>query len=66
MSMWSSFISGAFERSSALIRWIGFLPMTPGTVPSFVGELDALADEHLRVPAADAGEAQEARCPRCA
>ena len=59
MSMWSSFISGAFERSSALIRWIGFLPIDARHGAGARRELDALADEHLRVPAADADEAQE-------
>ena len=36
MSMCRSFSSGAFLRSSAFIRWIGFLPITPGTAPSRV------------------------------
>ena len=60
MSMCRSLISATFLRSSSLSRWIGFLPITPGTAPAARGERDALADEDLRVPAADAGEAQEA------
>ena len=36
MSMCSSFICGTFLRSSSFIRWIGFLPTTPGTGPERV------------------------------
>ena len=59
-------ISGTFLRSSGLSRWIGFLPSTPGIGAASRREHDALADQDLRVPAADADEAQEARSPRCA
>ena len=60
MSMCSWSIRATFLRSSSLSRWMGFLPITPGTAPSRVASVDPLADEDLRVPAADAGEAQEA------
>ena len=33
MSMCRSFRSGTFLRSSSFIRWIGFLPTTPGITP---------------------------------
>ena len=36
MSMCRSLSSATFLRSSSLSRWIGFLPMTPGTTPSRV------------------------------
>jgi hypothetical protein len=51
---------GTFLRSSSRSRWIGFLPTTPGTAPVARGDLDPLADEDHRVPAADAREVQEA------
>ncbi len=35
-------------------------PTTPPIAPALSDELDALADEDLRIPAADADEAQEA------
>ncbi len=39
MSMCRSFSSGTFLRSSAFIRWIGFLPITPSISPAFVVSL---------------------------
>ena len=60
MSMCSSRISATFLRSSSRSRWIGFLPTTPGTGPAAGVEHDALADEDLRVPAADFAEPQVA------
>ena len=60
MSMCSSRSSGTFLRSSSRSRWIALRPTTPGTSPSARAQLDALTDEDLRVPAADAEEAQEA------
>ena len=59
MSMCRFLSSGACLRSSSLSRWIGFLPTTPGTRAVARGDLDALADEDHRIPAADAGEPEE-------
>ena len=36
MSIQRSFILGTFLRSSSVIRWIGFLPITPKTGPASV------------------------------
>ena len=60
MSMCRSRSSGTFLRSSSRSRWIALRPATPGRMPSRVSSVDALADEDLRIPAADAHEAQEA------
>ena len=53
-------MSATFLRSSSRSRWIGFLPTTPVTRPLARVEHDALADEDLRVPAADLAEPQVA------
>ena len=60
MSMCISRMSATFLRSSSRSRWIGFLPTTPVTGPSAVSSDDALADQDLRVPAADRPEPQVA------
>ena len=60
MSMCRCLSSGAFLRSSPSSRWIGRLPTTPGIGPSRVEDLEPLADEHDRVPAADRREPQVA------
>ena len=65
MSTQRSVIFEAFSRSSGFIRWIGFLPTTPKTSPFAPDEADALADEHLRVPAADRRDVDEALRHRC-
>ena len=60
MSMCRSRTSATFLRSSSRSRWIGFLPTTPATRPVARVEHHALADEDLRVPAADLAEPQVA------
>ena len=60
MSTQRSVIFDACSRSVGFIRWIGFLPTTPSTSPLAAEESDALADEHLRIPAADRDEVDEA------
>ncbi len=56
--MCRSRISATFLRSSSRSRWIGFLPTTPVTLPVARVQHHALADQDLRVPAADGREPQ--------
>ena len=60
MSMCICFSSTTFLRWSASSRWIGLRPTTPRTGPFLPLHLDPLADEDLRVPAADRRELEEA------
>ena len=60
MSMCMSRSSTTFLRCSSLSRWIGLRPITPGTGAVLGLDSHALAEQDLRVPAADRREVQEA------
>ena len=60
MSSHRSLIFGTCLRSSSVSRWIGLRAITPNTGPLGGPDGHPLADQHLRVPAADRLHVEEA------